>query len=161
MTKSNLQLSTFNFQLIRGFTLIEMLVTIAIIVIVSGALIVGINPTKRLQDAQDARAKQDVRAIASAVESCMSYVNPATNTANSNDPNTNCSPGSKLAPGSTTPGSPFTRAAPPSNIIFLTSISNTNVCFYEQGSTNPANYWVYQTNTGLVQSQSTVPNSCP
>lgn len=64
----------------KGFTLVELLVTIAIIGVMMGAVIVAINPAKRLADARDADGKTKVAAVASAMEACYtvklgSYVN--------------------------------------------------------------------------------------
>lgn len=140
----------------QGFTLIEMLVTIAIIAIVSGAIIVGIAPQKRIQDSQDSKAKQDVRAVASAVEACLSYADStgATNVT------TDCDTGPELVSTSGTPkGGPFARAV--STVTFLTTAGNPlTICFYEQGSTSPVNYWYYKTSTGSVTSSNTIP-TCP
>ncbi len=53
-----------------GFTLIELLVVIAIIGILMGAVVVGINPTERLQDARDANKKTIIASIGAAMEAC-------------------------------------------------------------------------------------------
>ena len=53
----------------KGFTLIELLVVIAIIGVMMAAVIVAINPTKRLQEARDSNKKQTVAQLATAVES--------------------------------------------------------------------------------------------
>ena len=55
----------------KGFTLIELLVTIAVIGIMMGAVIVAINPAKRLADARDADGKGRVAGVASAMEACF------------------------------------------------------------------------------------------
>lgn len=55
----------------KGFTLIELLVVIAIIGVMMAAVIVSINPTKRLQDARDSNKKQVVATVASAAEACI------------------------------------------------------------------------------------------
>ena len=52
---------------INGFTLIELLVVIAILGILAAAIIVAINPNKRLAQARDAQRKNDVSAIANAL----------------------------------------------------------------------------------------------
>ncbi len=54
-----------------GFTLIEILVVIAIIAILMGALFVGINPAARINEAKDARAKMDVAQLGSSLEACL------------------------------------------------------------------------------------------
>ena len=52
---------------IRGFTLIELLVVIAILGILAAALMVAINPNKRLKQARDAQRKSQINAIANAL----------------------------------------------------------------------------------------------
>lgn len=55
----------------KGFTLIELLVTIAVIGVLMGAVIVAINPAKRLQDARDSNRKTIIASIASGMEACF------------------------------------------------------------------------------------------
>lgn len=54
-----------------GFTLVELLVVIAILGILMGAVIVGINPTARINEATEAAAKQNVAQVAPAMEACI------------------------------------------------------------------------------------------
>lgn len=121
-----------------GFTLIEMLVTIAVIAIVSGVAIVGIDPAKRIRDAQDSRARQDVRGVASAVEACLSYVTPPPgNVANAF---TDCNSPAGLTTNA--PGAPFSRTIPS-----LVTISGSGpICVKETGVST----WYYSTATGQV-----------
>lgn len=51
----------------RGFTLIEMLLVVAIIAILAGIVIVAINPAKQLGDSRNAQRKADVNTILNAV----------------------------------------------------------------------------------------------
>lgn len=51
----------------KGFTLLELLITIGIISILSGITIVAINPTKQFAAANDAKRFSDVNTILSAV----------------------------------------------------------------------------------------------
>lgn len=53
----------------RGFTLIELLVAIAILGILAAAILVAINPGKRLAQARDAQRKQDISSFAYALAS--------------------------------------------------------------------------------------------
>lgn len=53
--------------ILKGFTLIEVLLVIAILAILATITIVAINPSKQLGEAQDAQRRNDVRAILSAV----------------------------------------------------------------------------------------------
>lgn len=52
----------------RGFTLIEVLLVIAILAILAAVVIVAINPAKQLGEAQDAQRRNDVRSILDAVQ---------------------------------------------------------------------------------------------
>lgn len=52
---------------IKGFTLIELLIVIAILGILAAAVLVAINPGKRLAQARDAQRKSDISAIANAL----------------------------------------------------------------------------------------------
>ena len=51
----------------KGFTLIELLVVITIIAVFAGIVYVGINPQKRISDAQNGRRTTDIDQILSAV----------------------------------------------------------------------------------------------
>lgn len=52
----------------RGFTLIELLIVIAILGILAAAVLVAINPGKRTRQAQDAKRKNDIGAIATEMQ---------------------------------------------------------------------------------------------
>lgn len=51
----------------KGFTLIELILVIAIIIIIAAAIFVALNPAKRLGDANDSRRWSDVNQLLSAV----------------------------------------------------------------------------------------------
>lgn len=51
-----------------GFTIIELLVVVAIIAIIAVGAFVALNPTKRLGDSNDARRKADLISLARAIE---------------------------------------------------------------------------------------------
>ena len=53
--------------IIKGFTLIELLIVIAIMGILAAAILVAINPGKRMAQARDAQRKQDIAAISNAL----------------------------------------------------------------------------------------------
>lgn len=53
---------------VRGFTLIELLIVIAILGILAAAVLVAINPGKRTRQAQDAKRKNDIGAVATELQ---------------------------------------------------------------------------------------------
>jgi len=53
---------------LRGFTLIELLIVIAILGILAAAVLVAINPGKRTRQAQDAKRKNDIGALATELQ---------------------------------------------------------------------------------------------
>lgn len=53
---------------LKGFTLIELLVVIAILGILAAAVLVAINPGKRTRQAQDAKRKNDIGALATELQ---------------------------------------------------------------------------------------------
>lgn len=52
----------------KAFTLIELLITMALMSILASALLIAINPLKRSQQARDAIRKSDISAIQNALE---------------------------------------------------------------------------------------------
>ncbi len=122
----------------RGFTLIEMLVTIAVISVIAGAIIVGINPAQRIRDAQNSKGKQDTRSIAGSVEACLSYVNPSTYVVNVI---ANCDTGAELVSGG------FARSVPSTLTI---NANATAICASSQGESATVN-WKYYTATQGAQ----------
>jgi len=55
-------------KIFKGFTLIELLIVIAILGILAAAVLVAVNPAKRTRQAQDAARKNDIGALATAVQ---------------------------------------------------------------------------------------------
>jgi len=62
------QLSVVNCRKSFGFTLIELLIVIAILGILAAAVLVAINPGKRTRQAQDAKRKNDIGALATELQ---------------------------------------------------------------------------------------------
>ncbi len=54
-------------KLSKGFTLIEVLLVVAIIAIIAGIIILAVNPRKQLDESNDARRRADVNTILNAV----------------------------------------------------------------------------------------------
>lgn len=52
----------------QGFTLIELIIVIAVIALLAAAVFVAVDPAKRIGEAQDAQRWADVTAIADAIE---------------------------------------------------------------------------------------------
>ncbi len=73
--KTTLKIKKLKFNVLparqRGFTLVELLVVVAIISLLAVAVIVAINPAARLRDAKTAAAKRDVKVVAEAIERCI------------------------------------------------------------------------------------------
>ena len=55
----------------KGFTLIEILVVVAIIAILAAIVLVAINPAKRFRDARNAQRQANVESILSAIQQNM------------------------------------------------------------------------------------------
>ncbi len=65
--KPALKLKSADIRRKTGFTLIELLVVIAILGILAAAVLVAINPGKRMAQARDAQRKNDINSIANAI----------------------------------------------------------------------------------------------
>lgn len=126
---------------VKGFTLIELLVVIAVLGILAAVVLVAINPSERINEANDAGVKNDVSQVASAVESCF------TNNEGEYD---NCLTGTALT------GSGYLKLMPSGASINPTTGSPANVVVYGTLSAASAgtcagpslNYWVYRSATG-------------
>jgi len=74
----NFRLLSINFRMKQGFTLIELLIVIAILGILAAAVLIAINPGKRTRQAQDAKRKNDIGAMATEIQGY--YVSPGMGT---------------------------------------------------------------------------------
>lgn len=70
----------------RGFTLIGFLVVIAVIGVIVVVLLLGLNPGKRVSDAQARGITSQTSALGSVYELCLGYVNVASTPAVQNTP---------------------------------------------------------------------------
>lgn len=61
----------------KGFTLIEMLVVVAVVGILAAAVVSGIDPSKRFKEARDSQRKQIIGNLATAMETCFTKNNGA------------------------------------------------------------------------------------
>jgi prepilin-type N-terminal cleavage/methylation domain-containing protein len=71
MKKLSVNSEIFNKTSKSGFTLLEMLLVIAIIAILASIVVVAINPAKQIGDANDAQRRSDVLAILNAINQYM------------------------------------------------------------------------------------------
>lgn len=118
-----------SFKLKEAFTLIELLISVALIAIVVVTVVAALNPTQRIIDAQTASIRAQVAAIGSALDICMNHYNSATGTTNGY---TNCNSPALLS-AATTPGGPFLKTSPTGVWTFQASATpptNLNGCVY-------------------------------
>lgn len=133
-------------QLKKAFTLIELLISVAIIAIIVVAVTIALNPTQRLIDAQTANVRAQVAAIGSALDICMSHYNSATGTTNGY---TNCNSPALLS-AATTPGGPFLKTSPTGVWTFQASATpptNLNGCVYTTASIGGSTVYVQYRST--------------
>ncbi len=138
----------------KGFTLIELLIVIAILGILAAAVLVAINPGKRTRQAQDAKRKNDVGAVATEVQGYFT------------------TPGSGLYPGSLyvltaqsylkqMPLDPTASNAYGYSVNALTTEASVWATLAEPTSGNyPSYLWCYQTSTGIAKEVLTSANNC-
>jgi len=140
-----LKIENLRLRIESGFTLIELLVTIAVIGVMMGAVIVAINPAKRLADARDADGKQRVASVALAMEACFtknlgSYAN--------------CDSITELVNGGYL-------KQDPGGITFYDCTSSKCCLYYDLEN---GDYWAYESACGKAQERSSVttcPTTCP
>lgn len=141
-----------------GFSLVEMLVTLAVMSIIAGAVIVGINPLQRIRDAQDSKTKQDVKTVSGAVEACLSFGDINSVSGGVNDAS-KCFDSAQLlgsgcagVGGGCPVGAPFIRGFP--NGVSTSNPGAGIVCIWGTGYQT----WYYSTQSGKVEN--TRPAGC-
>lgn len=72
-------------KILDGFTLIEILLVIALIALLAGIVVIAVNPGKQLADGRNARRKADVNTILNAIHQYAIDNNRLPNTINAND----------------------------------------------------------------------------
>lgn len=92
----------------KGFTLVELLVVVAIIGILVVAMVALINPLKRIQDARLAALQSQVSSVGSQMNNCINYYDSASSTFNGYN---KCNGFTKLT-SAATPGGPFLKGTP-------------------------------------------------
>jgi prepilin-type N-terminal cleavage/methylation domain-containing protein len=140
----------------KGFTLVELLVVIAIIGIIVVAVVVALNPAKRISDAQDAALRAQVSSIGFGMNLCMSHVIVATGTQNGY---AGCNT-SALLTAAATPGGPWLKTTPPATAAYMASTAGgaLNGCVYISGSVaGVTTYYIFQSTSGAVTTQASVP----
>lgn len=77
----------------KGFTLVELLIVIAIIAIVAGVVYVALNPSARFKDARDSTRYSDIKSIDQAIQLYIvanGHAPYLRNQCGPNNPNGNC-----------------------------------------------------------------------
>lgn len=131
----------------KGFTLIELLVVIAVLGILASVVLVAINPSERINEANDSGVKNDVSQVATAVESY--YTNNSGDYTGANGITTALvTPGYlKLAPSGITV---TVASGGASAVVYGTLSASTATCDTGTGATK---YWVYRSATGVSQTE--------
>lgn len=120
----------------EGFTLVELLVTMALMTLLSGVVVAAINPAKRIRDSKNIRAQGDVGVTAKVLESCLVYTNVLTGRQNAIS---DCDTQAKLMSGG------FSRVvlsngSPPN---FQLNANASVVCISQQGESSSVNWKYY------------------
>ena len=128
---------------VKGFTLIELIVTVAIIGILAAGALAAINPKARIDEANEATAKRNVLNVGSAMEACF---------AKNQGDWTKCDSWTELQTGN------FIRNTMTSVAIGSTA-TTTDDCTAGKCCSWSANgtvcYWYYSSSSGSVNYQAT------
>jgi len=113
----------------KGFTLVELLVVVAILALLAVAVIVAINPATMLSNAKTNQAKRDVKVVADAIERCITSYLVANPTATEATAISNCYTAAQLGITTTT-GQDLNKAADNSSVCFSSLRGDSNYAKY-------------------------------
>ena len=141
---------------IKGFTLIELIIVIAIISLLAAATFVAVNPARRVGNAQDATRYQDLMAIADAYQTYLAD--------NNSTPPTNTSDGTTYMIATTTPTVVVSPAScdsttTPSRFVVLDTLVSTGYigqipldpAYSYTNNTYSSMYWMYHETSGKLK----------
>lgn len=151
---------------LRGFTLIELVIVIAVVSIITVAVTTALNPIKRITDAQDASIRSQAAAVGQSLDICMGYFDLTGGTQNGYNA---CSSIIKLTATQSNggaPGGPWLKSTPSGNWGFLSSVSGggLNGCVYTSTSIGlTLTYYIFQSTNSSVITKLSLPDAgdCP
>ncbi|MDP2586078.1 MAG: prepilin-type N-terminal cleavage/methylation domain-containing protein [Candidatus Levybacteria bacterium] len=153
-------LSLKRFSIQKGFTLIEILVVIAIIGVLAAVTLTAINPLKRIQQANDAGVKSDIAQIAQAMQA---YYTSSSTTAAPYYP-------ADVAALVTSGDLKQEPKIPPARILLYTitgaaGAARSEAAVYGAMNETGAGYWCWSSTTGRAGKSATAPTAlvatCP
>lgn len=122
----------FVFSKALGFTLIELLVVVAIVGIIVVSVIITLNPSKRVADAQVTSLKAQVSAVGTAYDLCTNYVDISVSPAVQNALS-NCNTIALLT--GAIKGAPFLKSTPSGTYVFQAAgTTNKLGCLYSSAT---------------------------